>query len=63
MGAGHPWWMDCGEWLCVFFPTPPVGEAQRKTVCEIVTLTQCSPFSSIRPVAAVIVHINSNLLM
>jgi hypothetical protein len=37
LGAGHPLWIDCGGWLCVFFHTAPFGEAQR-TVHEIITL-------------------------
>jgi hypothetical protein len=38
--AGHPLWMECGRWLFAFFtfPPPPVGEAQRGTVFEILTL-------------------------
>jgi len=36
--AEHPLWMDCGGWLCVFSHTPHLGDAQRRTVCEILTL-------------------------
>jgi hypothetical protein len=38
LGAGHPFWMYCGGWLFVLFHSPPVGEARRRTVCEILTL-------------------------
>jgi hypothetical protein len=44
LGAGHPLWMVCGGWLCVFFHTPHFGEAQRRTVCEILTLTGTMQF-------------------
>jgi hypothetical protein len=49
LGAGHPLWMDCGGWLFVFFHTPPVGEAQRRTVCEILTLIDTMQSYSLYP--------------
>jgi hypothetical protein len=50
--------------VCVFFHTPPFGEEQRRTVCEILPLIgTMKSYPNYPPSLAVIGHFTSNLCL